>query len=62
MDEQKKDLLKKAGFRAEVEAVSSGRCPFCKKAVDVTAFKDERSRKEFIISEACARCQDGFFE
>ena len=29
MDETKKDLLKKAGFREEVAAVSSGKCPFC---------------------------------
>jgi len=62
MDETKKGLLKKAGFREEVAAVSSGKCPFCKKPVDVTAFKDERSKREFTISGICKPCQDGFFK
>jgi hypothetical protein len=62
MDETKKDLLKKVGFRAEIAAVSSGRCPFCKQPVNQAEFRDELSRREFRISGICAKCQDGFFK
>lgn len=57
-----KDLMRKAGFGKEVEAVERGECPFCGKKVDeATEFVDELSRKEFKISGLCQKCQDETF-
>ena len=42
---------------------AEGNCPFCGKEIDVeTEFKDAESKKEFVISGLCQRCQDDFFD
>jgi hypothetical protein len=62
MEESKKEILRKAGFGTEVEAVESKMCPFCGKKIDPEKeFKDELSRREFGISGLCQGCQDGVF-
>jgi hypothetical protein len=43
------------------EAKDKGYCPFCKKPVDQSQFKDKLSLKEFFISGLCQKCQDEFF-
>lgn len=42
--------------------INAGDCSLCKKPIDLMAFKDERSRKEFAQSGLCHVCQDNFFE
>jgi len=37
------------------------RCASCGQAVDLTAFRDEVSRREYHISNFCQQCQDRFF-
>ena len=56
-----KDLMKHVGFAKEVESISQGKCPFCKKEVKSTDFKDELSKREFKISGLCQSCQDSVF-
>jgi len=62
MNKQKKNILKIAGFKEEVEAVEHGFCPICKNPVSKSDFKDERSIKEYNISGMCQRCQDDIFK
>jgi len=38
-----------------------GECPFCGKDMTHPSFRDEQSRKEFMISGICQRCQDDYF-
>lgn len=54
-------IMEQAGFSEEVNNVKAGKCPFCKKMVDLSEFRDELSKKEFLISGICQRCQDKFF-
>lgn len=56
-----KDIMRQAGFGKDVELVEQGKCPFCKKPIDATTFRDELSLKEFKISGMCQKCQDDFF-
>ena len=37
-------------------------CPFCGKDMTNPTFRDEKSRKEFMISGICQECQDDFFK
>lgn len=39
-----------------------GKCPFCRKPVNVEKFRDELSLKEYRISGLCQSCQDDFFK
>ncbi len=55
------DLMRKAGFNEEVDAVEAGKCPFCKKPVKMSEFRDELSKREFQISGLCQSCQDKTF-
>jgi len=57
-----KELLKKCGFKVEVERIENGKCPFCCLLVDEADFKDELSKKEFKLSGMCSSCQDKFFK
>lgn len=56
-----KDIMKQMGFGEQVKKVETGECPTCSNSIDVTAFKDELSLKEFHISGMCQTCQDDFF-
>ncbi len=55
------EIMKQAGFSNEVELVNKGKCPFCRKVVDESSFKDQLSRKEYRISGLCQSCQDKTF-
>lgn len=56
-----KSILRKAGFNEAIELSEKGKCPFCKKEVDLDGFKDELSKKEYEISGLCQVCQDETF-
>ncbi len=56
-----KEIMKNAGFKEEVKNVEEGKCPFCKKVVLASSFRDNLSRKEFNISGLCQDCQDKTF-
>jgi hypothetical protein len=49
-------LEKLYGMRTE------GICPFCNTRVRLQDFNDPLSKREFIISGLCQKCQDNFFE
>lgn len=48
-------------FPEETKQIEKGNCPFCKKKIDITTFKDSLSYKEFKISGLCQECQDETF-
>lgn len=56
-----KDLMKAMGFEEEMKLVEKGRCPFCKKKVNISNFDDIQSKNEFFISGLCKQCQDKMF-
>lgn len=56
-----KDIMRKAGFEAEVALVEEGICPFCRELIKKDSFRDELSRKEYTISGLCQTCQDKIF-
>lgn len=39
-----------------------GICPICGESITYGSFKDELSKKEFLISGLCQKCQDYVFE
>lgn len=57
-----KDIMRQLRFNREVDLVEKGICPFCKKQVNVTEFRDETSKREFKISGLCQECQDKTFK
>lgn len=61
MDQNKKDMLRMCGMDKQVERIEEGCCPICGEEIDVSAFKDETSRKEYDISGMCQSCQDDIF-
>lgn len=56
-----KDIMRAAGFGAEVDMVEVGLCPTCDKKILDDSLRDEVSRKEFQISGMCQQCQDAAF-
>jgi hypothetical protein len=58
MNEQ---IMRAGGFGPEVDKVKAGQCPICGRKVDVAAFRDALSLKEFGISGMCQACQDALF-
>lgn len=56
-----KDIMRAAGFGAEVEMVNKECCPTCCRPIVYSEFKDELSRREFHISGMCQECQDETF-
>ena len=52
------EIMRAAGYAAEVDAVKRGECPFCHVVVDPNTFKDKESKDEWIISGLCQACQD----
>lgn len=56
-----KRILQQAGFGEEVKAVERKECPICGIKIDMAAFRDELSVKEYEISGICQKCQDEIF-
>lgn len=56
------NIMRAAGFGAEVDKKNKGICPFCSKEVNEEDFRDALSLKEFKISGLCQKCQDDFFK
>lgn len=48
-------------FPEQVNEVSAGNCPLCKKHVIYEDFKDDLSITEYNISGMCQTCQDDIF-
>jgi len=57
-----KKFLQRAGFGEEVKAVEQKECPICGIKIDMEAFRDALSVKEFKISGICQKCQDDIFD
>jgi len=55
-------IVRGVGFSEEVDLVHQGKCPLCRKEVDVREFTDGQSVREFLISRMCKSCQDGVFK
>jgi len=56
-----KEIMRAAGFGAEVDAVEAGNCPTCGKSICPEDFRGEIDRQEFRISGMCQSCQDVVF-
>ena len=56
-----KELLRKIGLGDMVDKVEAGKCPTCNEPIDLTAFRNPISQKEFGISGLCQKCQDSVF-
>lgn len=56
-----RDIMINLGFGKEAMMAEEGICPTCGKPVNVKAFRDELSKREFKISGMCQECQDDFF-
>ena len=56
-----KEILIAMGFEDEVRLIEEGKCPFCRKVIDINSFRSELNYKEFTISGLCQECQDEFF-
>lgn len=54
-------LMRAVGLDKEMDLVAVGKCPFCKQVVSIADFKDALSKKEYLISGLCQKCQDDFF-
>jgi len=57
-----KDIMCQLRFNKEVDLIEKGICPFCKKEIKLTEFKNEISEREFKISGLCRECQDKTFK
>lgn len=55
------EIMKRAGFKKEVERVEMGLCPICGIKIETGSFRNEISKKEFKISGMCQKCQDDIF-
>lgn len=47
-------------FPGTAQAIAEKKCPICKNSI--TGFKDDLSKKEYLISGMCQKCQDSVFE
>jgi hypothetical protein len=56
-----KNLLEECGFLDDSDTTEKKHCPLCKNIINMKDFKDEISRREFLISGMCQKCQDDFF-
>lgn len=54
------EIMRQAGFSAEVDRVNAGKCATCAKP-GPHLFRDSASSKEYRISGMCQGCQDSFF-
>ena len=55
------DEILRSLFPVEEAARDNGACPFCGTPVNMGAFRDELSRREYQISGLCQTCQDETF-
>jgi hypothetical protein len=55
------EIQKNFGFGKEVALVKHNKCPFCKRPVKESDFKDSTSRREWKLSGLCQHCQDETF-
>lgn len=62
MLDNKKELLRKIGFTAEIDRLEKGLCPFCGEVINKKDFRDKLSLKECEISGLCQKCQDKTFK
>ena len=53
-----KEIMKTMGFDEQVKETEAGNCPFCKKQVRISEFRNEKSKAEYKISKLCQKCQD----
>lgn len=61
-EEMNEEIMRKAGFGKEMDAVKEGKCAMCDKPIDPkTEFRDELSIREHSISGMCQECQDKVF-
>lgn len=58
----RKEILKKLGFKKEVEEVDKGKCPMCGVSIIYEGFRDLESFQEYLISGLCQKCQDKIFK
>ena len=56
-----KEIMKTIGFSEQVKDVENNKCPFCKKEINLSDFKNNVSIKEYHISGLCQKCQDEIF-
>ena len=54
-------IMRTMGFHKEVEAILSGKCPFCGKEIKHDEFRAEINEREYKISGLCQSCQDEMF-
>jgi len=57
-----RDIMREAGFGEQLALIDEGKCPWCKKPIDMNDFRNEISKREYGISGLCQKCQDGFFK
>lgn len=57
-----KDIMRALGAGDWVDCVEHFTCPGCREPISETTFRDDISRKEFLISGMCQHCQDSFFD
>jgi len=53
--------LRKLGRKEEMLRVLSGLCPSCSVVIKDSHFHDELSKKEYLMSGLCQKCQCGVF-
>jgi len=41
--------------------MNKNKCAVCGKAINIEDFRDNISKREFVISNTCQKCQDDFF-
>jgi len=56
-----KNMLEECGILDDFDTAKKKYCPLCKNVINMHDFKDEISRREFLISGMCQKCQDDFF-
>ncbi len=56
-----KEIMKEMGFSEHVDLVEQMKCPFCKKDINQSDFRNEISKTEYTISGLCQNCQDEMF-
>lgn len=45
-----------------IECIKEGKCPTCKKEINIDDFNMKLEKKEYTISGLCAACQRDFFK
>ena len=53
------NVLTKLTGRSRVESIKNDKCSFC--GGDASTFRNELSRREYVISGFCQKCQDSVF-